>query len=266
MGVPLGYVLNAGVQMSFTIDLTGKKAFVTGGTRGIGLQIATKLALSGCDLALGYKGDTKSAELAVKSIQSLAPNCNVFTVQGDLGIDKSARSLANDAAGILGGNVDIVVLNAAVGGGGELAEIPIQDWRAPFETNVFGHVAVLQELADKIRAGGSVVFISSGAGHDPLAGLSAYGASKAAVNQVATILAQEWGPRGIRVNVVSPGHTAKQSVDYSNLTDSQKSTIEGTALRRIGTPDDVAGAVLFFASELSSFVTGQWIRVNGGRV
>jgi NAD(P)-dependent dehydrogenase (short-subunit alcohol dehydrogenase family) len=110
------------------------------------------------------------------------------------------------------------------------------------------------------------VFISSGAGHDPLAGLSAYGASKAAINQVAAILAQEWGPNGIRVNVVSPGHTSKVDIDYDNLTDSQKDTVTGTALRRIGTSQDVANTVLFFASDLSSFVTGQWVRVNGGRV
>jgi 3-oxoacyl-[acyl-carrier protein] reductase len=252
--------------MSISIDLTGKRAFITGGTRGIGLAIATKLAQSGADVALGFRGDVRAAEAGVASIREAAPMVFVYAIQGDLSVDESARSLAHSAVGALGGDMDILVLNAAVGGGGELASAPIQSWRAPFETNVFGHVAVLQELAGKIKPGGSVVFISSGAGHDPLAGLSAYGASKAAVNHLAGILAQEWGPRGIRVNVVSPGQTAKQSVDYDHLSDGQRQTIAETALRRIGTPEDVAGAVLFLASDLSSFVTGQWIRVNGGRV
>src|SRR5205085_6897086 len=135
-----------------------------------------------------------------------------------------------------------------------------------FEVNVHGHIYVARAAYPSMRVGGSVVFISSGAGHDPIAGLGAYGTSKAAVNHLATVMAQEWGPKGIRVNVVSPGHTAMKPVDYANLSDKQQETIDGTALRRLGTPDDVANAVLLFASDLSGFVTGQFLRVNGGRV
>ena len=118
--------------------------------------------------------------------------------------------------------------------------------------------------------GGSVVLISSGAGHDPIEGLAAYGASKAAINQMATVLAQEIGPKGVRVNVVSPGNTDTGEEDPNahpdRLSQGQQEIVRTTALRRLGTAQDVANVVLFFVSDLSGFVTGQWVRVNGGRI
>src|ERR1700734_392861 len=98
--------------MSTPIDLSGKKPFITGGTRGIGLAIANKLAVSGADIALGFRSDSKSAESAVSAIKRAAPDVNVCSVQGDLSEDQSARSLAHSATGALGGAIDIVVLNA----------------------------------------------------------------------------------------------------------------------------------------------------------
>ncbi len=190
----------------------------------------------------------------------------IFAVKGDLANEDSARGAVGEAVEKLGGAVDYLVLNAGIGVFGPLAENSMEQWRGPFETNLFGHVAFLQEAKPAIRFGGSVVVISSGSAHDPLEGLSAYGASKAALNQMAMVLAQEWGPSGIRVNVVSPGSTAKEPVDQANLNDKQKQLAAQIALRRIGTADDVADVVLFFVSDLSSFVTGQWVRVNGGRV
>ncbi|HLV79232.1 MAG TPA: SDR family oxidoreductase, partial [Chthonomonadaceae bacterium] len=109
--------------------------------------------------------------------------------------------------------------------------------------------------------GSSVVFISSGRGHGAAAGLSPYGTAKAALNHFARMLAQDVGPRGVRVNVVSPGYIQTPS---SGATEEEKQAIAAhTALRRLGVPDDVAGAVLFFASDLSAFITGQCLQVNG---
>jgi 3-oxoacyl-[acyl-carrier protein] reductase len=111
--------------------------------------------------------------------------------------------------------------------------------------------------------GSSVVFISSGRGHGATAGYAAYGTAKAALNHFAAMLAQDVGPRGIRVNVVSPG--AIQSGHVPGPTEEEwRETVRRTQLGRRGIPEDVAGVVLFFASDLSAFVTGQCIQVNGG--
>ena len=108
--------------------------------------------------------------------------------------------------------------------------------------------------------GSSLIFISSGRGHSAAAGLAPYGTAKAALNQFAAMLAQDVGPRGIRVNVVSPGAT---DTDHAPA-DEKPGIIARIPLGRLGTPEDVAGAVLFFASDLAGFVTGQCLQVNGG--
>ena len=252
--------------MAISIDLTGKNALVTGGTRGIGRAISRRLASAGASVGMLYRGDSKSAEATVLELSGMSA-AGVFAGAADLADRGQAETAARMALEHFGGEIDIVVLNAGIGTrGAPFADLSFDEWRRPFDVNLDGHVALLQTLYPAMRPGGSVIFISSGAGHDPLENLSAYGASKAAVNHLATVLAQEWGPRGIRVNIISPGSTAKEPIDYENLTDSQKQTVAATALRRIGTAEDIADVTLFYASDLSSFVTGQWLRVNGGRV
>src|SRR5262249_14429727 len=163
-----------------------------------------------------------------------------------------------------GGALDILVLNAASGTAGPGAEAKTKDWKRPLEGDVHGDVLVARAAYPAMRPGGRVVFISSGAGPRPNARLGGSRVRKAARTRLAQVLAQEWGPKGLRVNVVSPGHTAMKPVDYDHLTDHQRAIVETTALRRLGTPDDVANAVLLFASDLAGFVTGQFLRVNGG--
>lgn len=251
--------------MAVAIDLSGRNALVTGGTRGIGRAISRRLVEAGARVGAIYRSDADAAAETLRMLAGIGPGEH-FALQADIADEARAEAAASEAVERFGGALDIVVLDAAVGGSGPVAEMPAADWRRPFDVNVHGHVAVLRAAYPAMREGGSVVFISSGAGHDPIAGLGAYGVSKAAVNHLAAVLAQEWGPRGVRVNVVSPGHTAMQPVDYDHLTDRQRGIVETTALRRLGTPEDVANAVLMFASDLSGFVTGQALRVNGGRV
>ena len=214
-----------------------------------------------------YRFDEHAANETLRHLNTIeGNNTEHLLFQADLADETQVRSAAERAIAAMGGQLDIVVLNAGLGSGGALSDITLDEWRKPFEQFLFGHVALLQAVSGAMQPGGSIVAISSGAAHDPLEGLSAYGAGKAALNQMAMVLAQEWGPRGIRVNVVSPGGTAIDPPDYENLTPRQRDSIAATALRRLGTAADVADAVLFFACDLSSFVTGQWLRVNGGRV
>lgn len=251
--------------MAVTIDLTGRSALVTGGTRGIGRAISRRLAEAGARVAMLYRADAAAAREAEEVLSSVGPGGH-FAVRADIAVPEEASRACASALERLGGGLDVLVLDAAAGSSGPIAQSAPTDWRRPFDVNVHGHVYVAQAVHAAMRRGGSVVFISSGAGHDPIAGLGAYGASKAAVNHLARVLAQEWGPEGVRVNVVSPGHTATTPVDYEHLSDGQRRIVAETALRRVGTPEDVAGAALLLASDLASFVTGQVVRVNGGRV
>ncbi len=251
------------------IDLSGKTALVTGGTRGIGRAISLTLARAGASVACLYRSDGEAAARTLAELRALPGAQNHAIVQADIAREAEAQRGVAEAVRALGGTIDFLVLDAAAGAGGPLASMSTDDWLRPFEVNVHGAFYVVRAAAPMLGCGGSVVFISSGAGHDPLEGLSAYGASKAAVNQMAAVLAQELGPGGVRVNVVSPGHTEKGEPD-PNLspaayTAGQQATADATALRRVGVAQDVANVVLFFCSDLSGFVTGQWLRVNGGR-
>jgi 3-oxoacyl-[acyl-carrier protein] reductase len=252
------------------IDLTGKNAFITGGTRGIGRAISLTLAKSGVRIAAVYRSDANAAARTLADLRALPGGADHFTLQADIAAEAQATGAVRQAAERFGKALDFLILDAAAGAGGPLVGMTTDDWKRPFEVNVHGAFYVVRAAGPLLRPGGSIVFLSSGAGHDPLEGLSAYGASKAAVNQMAAVLAQELGPQGVRVNVVSPGHTYTGDDDPNArpeaMTSGQKQIVETTALRRLGTAQDVANVVLFFVSDLSGFVTGQWVRVNGGRV
>jgi len=249
------------------IDLKGKNALITGGTRGIGRAISRTLAAAGARVGAIYRSDKEAAE---RTLQDLAKSgADHFALQADISVEAEAMEAVREAGRRFDGAIDFLILDAAAGAGGPMVGMKTEDWKRPFDVNVHGAFYVVREAAPMLRRGGSIVFLSSGAGHDPLEGLSAYGASKAAVNHLSSVLAQELGPRGIRVNVVSPGHTDRGDADPNASPDSysegQRKIVETTALRRLGGSQDVANVVLFFVSYLSSFVTGQWLRVNGGR-
>lgn len=250
------------------LDLTGRNALITGGTRGIGRAISRTLAGAGARVGAIYRSDDDAAQQTLRDLLEVSPGH--FVLRADIAVEDQATEAVRNATREFGGSIDFLILDAAAGAGGALVGMTTEEWKRPFDVNVHGAFYVVREAAQALRRGGSIVFLSSGAGHDPLEGLSAYGASKAAVNHLAAVLAQEMGPRGVRVNVVSPGHTDRGDEDPNQTPDrytaGQKQIAESTALRRIGTAQDVANVVLFFVSDLSGFVTGQWLRVNGGRV
>ena len=253
--------------MTEIINLAGKNALITGGTRGIGKGIALRLAQAGADVALFYRGDDTAAE-ATKSEIASATGRRVEVYRADVSDEAQVEAGVERALADFGGGFDIVVHNAGGGdGGAAMPSVRTEQWRGVLGVNLdaaFFLTRALLERPGALSDGASVIFIASGAGHDPIGGLAAYGAAKAGLIHFAQVLAQDVGPtRGVRVNVVSPGFT-----DTGRASDERKQAVASqTALRRVGTPDDVAGAVLFFAApDLSGFVTGQWLRVNGGLV
>jgi 3-oxoacyl-[acyl-carrier protein] reductase len=248
-----------------TIDLTGKAALITGGTRNIGRAIAQSLAEAGADVALFYRIDDAAAARARAEIQAATGRrAEVYRV--DVG-DETALEAGVKKALEEFGAFPIVAHNASghrnTGPLGTMPDVSTVQWRDTLAVNLdaaFFLTRALLRREGALPPGSSVVFIASGRGHHPAAGHAAYGTAKAGLIHFGAMLAQDVGPRGVRVNVVSPGATETDHMPQED----KPGVIARTALRRLGTPEDVAGAVLFFASDLAAFVTGQWLQVNGG--
>jgi 3-oxoacyl-[acyl-carrier protein] reductase len=249
-----------------TIDLAGKTALVTGGTRGIGRAITRRLAQAGANTVAVYRGDEQSAFDSLTERQAIGSAAAHRNLQADIGDERQVEALIEQVKADHSSGVDFLILNAGIGLSGKVTETAPAQWRRMLDVNLGSAFLLTRGLIPVMRRGGAIVAIGSGAGHDPIPGLAFYGASKAALNLFIADLAQEVGPEGIRANVVSPGST-----DNAFQADAPSPTEKGdsathNALRRRGVPDDVAGVVLLLCSELGGFVTGQAIRVNGGAI
>ncbi len=239
-----------------SIDLTGKSALITGGTRGIGRSIARTLAQAGAATASVYHEDTNAAQRSLESLSSLS-TAKHRVYQADVGCPSDIDRAAQEVIADFEGRIDILIHNAAAGASGPIAQISLERWQRVFDVNVTAAFLLTKELLPAMPRGSSIVAISSGAGHGPWANNSPYSASKAGLNMFIRTLAQDIGPTGIRANIVSPGST-----DTSEEPVIQE--IDGNPLHRKGIAQDVANVVLFLCSDLASFVTGQAIMVNGG--
>ena len=245
-----------------SIDLRGKNALITGGTRGIGRAISRRLAQAGANTIAVYRGNEASAleSLAERQAFGLGNHQNIIA---DIGEELQVDGLISEVKDLYPDGLDLLILNAGIGLSGKVTETAPADWRRMLEVNLGSAFLLSRGLVPVIRRGGSIVAIGSGSGHDPIPGLAFYGAAKAGLNIFIADLAQEIGPDGVRANVVSPGGTDTSfQGDAPSPTEKQENASHN-ALRRRGVPDDVAGVVLFLCSDLAGFVTGQAIRVNG---
>jgi 3-oxoacyl-[acyl-carrier protein] reductase len=250
--------------MSTTIDLLGRKALVTGASKGIGRAIALHLAQAGCDVIVGYGNDAAGASEVCAAIKRLG-RIGV-AAQVDIAAPASVAQLferARHAMGLL----DIVVANAGI----ELVDVPFTVYTETqydhvFDINTKGTFFTLQHAATHVRDGGRIIVICSNTSVLSLPGFAVYGASKLAPKFFVEVLAKEIGPRGITVNSVSPGVTQSAGVFTSTPDDDAylRSMREATPLKRIGEPRDVANAVLLLASEHAAFITGHHLAVDGG--
>ncbi len=245
-----------------TIDLSGKNALITGGTRGIGRAISRRLAEAGANTAAVYRGDAETARASLAERQAFGTGTHQ-NLQADIGDERQVEELIAQAKAVYAKGLDILVLNAGIGLSGKVTEIDPAAWRRMLDVNLGSAFLLTRGLVPVLRRGGSLVAIGSGSGHDPLPGLAFYGAGKAALNMFIADLAQEVGPDGIRANVVSPGGTDSSFQGNAPSPADSQGGAAHNALRRRGLPDDVAGVVLFLCSDLAGFVTGQAIRVNG---
>lgn len=239
-------------------------AVITGGTSGIGREIAMALAREGRDIAVSYLDDDGQPEQLAQDIAALGRRA--FIAACDAGVAQEIETFFDDAQRRFDSAPQLLVNNAGVQTWSPLLQLGEADWDRVIRTNLKGCFLNTQKAARLMIAagrGGRIVNIGSGCSKIAFPNLVDYSASKAGIDQLTRSAAMELGPHGITVNCVAPGaieieRTRRESPDYG----STWSRI--TPLRRIGTPADVADAVLFLCSERASFITGQTLGVDGG--
>lgn len=238
-----------------------RTAFVTGASRGIGKVCAETLAAAGHRVVLGARSIEKLNETAV-AIQSSGGE--TFVVEVDLSNRESVLNAFGRAAKEFG-RIDILVNNAGVTKDGLAVRMKPADWQSVIDTNLSGtFFAIQQVLPGMMRERwGRIINISSVVGESGNPGQANYVASKAGLIGLTKALAQEVGSRNITVNAVAPGYVGTEMTQ--GLPDELKQKmIDNTPLKRMGTPEDVAGAVKFLASDEAAFITGHVLDVNGG--
>lgn len=247
-----------------THGLGSKVALVTGASKGIGAAIARRLAADGMKVVVNYAQDREGAERVVSDI--VAAGGQALAVQADVTKEEQVEALFATIATTYQG-LDVLINNAGVYGYAPLEELTPAEYHRQSEINVLGLLLTSQAAAAALgERGGSIVNISSGISIMPLPGSAVYASTKGAVDAITRSLAKELGPRGIRVNAVSPGPIMTEKAHDLLNTDLGRAMIAQTPLGRIGEPEEVADVASFFASNESRWVTGQVLQVSGGLV
>jgi len=234
-------------------SLEGKSALVTGASRGIGRAIAAELAQAGASVVVGYRSGAEEAE-------ALAAEIGGRALQADVADPEQATRLVEEA-----GDPDILVNNAGLTRDGLILRMSDEDWRTVLDTNLGGVFHTCRAAARGMmkKRAGSIVNLTSVVGIHGNPGQTNYAASKAGIIGFTKSLAKEMASRGVRANAVAPGYI--QTALTEVLPDEVQQTIlANTPLARLGTPEDVAGAVRFLCSDEASFVTGEVLLVDGG--
>ena len=234
-------------------SLEGKRALVTGGSRGIGKAVALELGRAGADVVVGYRTEAGEAEAVASEIGGRA-------VQADVSDPEQAKSLVDEA-----GDIDVLVNNAGTTRDGVLARMLDDDWRTVLETNLSSTFYTCRAAARGMmkRRGGAIVNVSSIVGVHGNWGQTNYAASKAGIIGFTKSLARELGSRGVRANVVAPGYIKTVLTD-AIPEDARATMLANTPLGRLGDPENVAATVRFLVSDEASFITGEVLLVDGG--
>lgn len=244
-----------------TYPLNGKVVLVTGGSRGIGAEIARRFGASGCKVAVLYRSGADAAQKVVSDIA--AAGGQGFAVAGDIANPDEAKAAVEKVAAKFG-TIDVVVNCAGIAEYRPFDKTDAALFHKTFDTNVLGTIAVIQAALPHLTSpGGRIINFASGLATRPIPTTAIYAASKGAIVSLSHALAKEFGPRGITVNTISPG-----VIETEMTTEILKERGPGikamTPLGRIGQPDDVAGVALFLASPDSGWMTGRNFIVDGG--
>lgn len=239
-------------------------ALITAGPSAIGRALVLGLAGAGHDVAFTHLGADQAATDLMAHVQALGRRA--LAIESDAGDEAQVQAFHAQARDWAGEAPQVMVCNAGVQTWSSLLDLPVQDWDRVMATNLRGTFLNTREAARAMIAagqGGSIVTLGSGCNKLAFPKLVDYSASKGGIEQFTKVAASELGPHGIRVNCIAPGaiateRTALEAPDYAG----QWGPI--TPLRRVGTPEDLVGPLLFFCSEAARFVTGQTLWVDGG--
>ena len=253
------------MKFSNLFDLKGKTAIVTGGANGIGKATCMILAKAGANISIGdfnlEDAEKTAKEIRELGVKAIAVSCNVLK-------DDDLVNLVDTTVKELGG-IHILINNAGGGGGGREnpSKITVDDIKRDYELNVFSGWRLCQLCVPHMKKAGygSIVFTTSMSSINKSPNMSGYAGSKASVNHMAANLAHDFGPE-VRINCVGPGATKTAALETVLTPEIEKKMLANTPIKRLGTSDDIAGAMLYFASPISEWVSGQTIFVNGGGV
>jgi 3-oxoacyl-[acyl-carrier protein] reductase len=260
---------SAGVTERKMTTLQNKTALVTGASRGIGQATALALARAGAHILVHYGHSTHEAEFLVAEIQAKGGRANA--IAADLGIPHGLSLIANQVRSIVGGRLDVLVLNAGISKSARIADYTVEDFDNLFATNVRGPFFLVQQLLPVLGEGASIVVISS-LGARSVVGkpglenpsILAYASTKGALETLVKNWAAILGPSGIRVNAVAPGVIDTDMSNFTKTETGREVALGMQALKRLGKPEDVADVVAFLASDGARWITGASIPVDGG--
>jgi 3-oxoacyl-[acyl-carrier protein] reductase len=246
------------------IDLSGRAALVTGGSRGIGRAVVARLAEQGADVAFSYRGNEEAATSCVAEIEAMGRKA--LAVQADVTDPAAAEALVAQALEALG-KVDILVNNAGITRDDLIMRMGVDTWREVLETNLFGAFYVTKAvMRPMLRARyGRIINMTSVAGIAGNAGQANYSSAKAGLIGLTKATAREVASRGITSNAVAPGFVLTELTE--SLPENIKAGIlAATPLGRFATPEEIAFAVAFLASDDAAYITGHVLTVDGGLV
>lgn len=242
--------------------LTGKVAVVTGASKGIGASIAKHLAAEGASVVVNYSSSQEAANHVVAEI--VRGGGKALAVKADMTKKTDIERLFTAAKNAFG-DIDILVNNAGIYTPAPLEEITEEHFYKQYDLNVLGLLFSTQEAVKHFGpAGGSIINVSSLVSTLGMAGMSVYSSTKAAVDAITRSLAKELSPRKIRVNSVNPAMVETEGLHATGIVEQRGNMEAITPLGRIGQPEDIAPAVVFFASQDSAWITGETLFITGG--
>ena len=243
-------------------SLKGKSALVTGASRGIGRATAMALAQAGGHVFVHYGRGLDEAASVVQQIEAAGGRAQA--IGADLSMTDGPHALAAQLRAALGERLDILVANAGISKAATIEEMAVEDFDTLFAVNVRAPYFLVQQLLPVMGEGASVVFISSLVAHAAVGNLSAYAATKGAIDTIVKHFASILGPRGIRVNAVAPGIVDTDMSSFTKSETGRAAAMGMQALKRIALPADIADAIAFLASDDARWITGDTLRVDGG--
>jgi len=242
--------------------LSGKTALVTGASRGLGRASALKLAQAGAQVLVHFSSGAEEAERVVAEIRKAGGRADSVGV--DLAAAEGPHKLAKRTREIIGDRLDILIANAGVSKAATIEDTTVEDFDRLFAVNVRAPFFLVQQLLPILREGSCIVLLSSLGARAAVGALSAYSATKGAIDTLVKHFAYALGARGIRVNAVAPGVVETDMSNFTKTENGRNFALGMQALKRIAQPDDIGGGVAFLASEEARWITGDIIHVDGG--